>query len=194
MEEKAARAYDLAALKYWGPSTHINFPVWFYTDKCLSLVLGFQLLKSPSFGVLAARKLSIRTGRNEEHEPARICCSLEEVRFWVIVLLCFICSLDISGWLSGFCFDLLCRKSSGFSRGASMYRGVTRFFIGFYLASINCLYWLNSLFQLDSNYGCVLITFPFAGITNMEDGKLGLAELQETRTFILGHSVSSCIV
>ena len=29
MEEKAARAYDLAALKYWGPSTHINFPVIF---------------------------------------------------------------------------------------------------------------------------------------------------------------------
>ena len=27
MEEKAARAYDLAALKYWGPSTHINSPV-----------------------------------------------------------------------------------------------------------------------------------------------------------------------
>lgn len=26
-EEKAARAYDLAALKYWGPTTHINFPV-----------------------------------------------------------------------------------------------------------------------------------------------------------------------
>lgn len=29
MEEKAARAYDQAALKYWGPSTHINFPVIF---------------------------------------------------------------------------------------------------------------------------------------------------------------------
>ncbi|KAL2346506.1 hypothetical protein Fmac_000506 [Flemingia macrophylla] len=27
MEEKAARAYDLAALKYWGPSTHINFSI-----------------------------------------------------------------------------------------------------------------------------------------------------------------------
>lgn len=29
-EEKAARAYDLAALKYWGPTTHINFPVCFF--------------------------------------------------------------------------------------------------------------------------------------------------------------------
>lgn len=29
MEEKAARAYDLAALKYWGSATHINFPVGF---------------------------------------------------------------------------------------------------------------------------------------------------------------------
>lgn len=26
-EEAAARTYDLAALKYWGPQTTLNFPV-----------------------------------------------------------------------------------------------------------------------------------------------------------------------
>ncbi|KAM1137415.1 hypothetical protein ACFX15_014547 [Malus domestica] len=31
MEEKVARAYGLAALKYWGSSTHINFPLDIYT-------------------------------------------------------------------------------------------------------------------------------------------------------------------
>ncbi|PKA65972.1 AP2-like ethylene-responsive transcription factor ANT [Apostasia shenzhenica] len=37
MEEKAARAYDLAALKYWGPSTHINFPLEDYQDELLEM-------------------------------------------------------------------------------------------------------------------------------------------------------------
>ncbi|XP_050213019.1 AP2-like ethylene-responsive transcription factor ANT [Mercurialis annua] len=68
MEEKAARAYDLAALKYWGPSTHINFPLENYQDE------------------------------------------LEEMK-----------NMSRQEYVAH-----LRRKSSGFSRGASMYRGVTR--------------------------------------------------------------------
>ncbi|MCO5583661.1 hypothetical protein L7F22_037574 [Adiantum nelumboides] len=67
-EERAARAYDLAALKYWGPSTTINFPLENYQKE------------------------------------------LEEMRNMTKQEL--VASLR--------------RKSSGFSRGASMYRGVTR--------------------------------------------------------------------
>ncbi|MED6200911.1 hypothetical protein PIB30_089954 [Stylosanthes scabra] len=68
MEEKAARAYDLAALKYWGPSTHINFPLENYQNE------------------------------------------LEEMK-----------NMNRQEYVAH-----LRRKSSGFSRGASMYRGVTR--------------------------------------------------------------------
>ncbi|XP_027332922.1 AP2-like ethylene-responsive transcription factor CRL5 [Abrus precatorius] len=68
MEEKAARAYDLAALKYWGPSTHINFPLENYQAE------------------------------------------LEEMK-----------NMSRQEYVAH-----LRRKSSGFSRGASMYRGVTR--------------------------------------------------------------------
>ncbi|KAJ8543992.1 hypothetical protein K7X08_025610 [Anisodus acutangulus] len=67
-EEKAARAYDLAALKYWGPTATTNFPVSNYTKE------------------------------------------LEEMKHMTKQE--FIASLR--------------RKSSGFSRGASIYRGVTR--------------------------------------------------------------------
>ncbi|XP_074365943.1 AP2-like ethylene-responsive transcription factor ANT [Apium graveolens] len=68
MEEKAARAYDCAALKYWGSQTHINFPLESYQQQ-------LEDMKSMS--------------RQEYIAHLR-------------------------------------RKSSGFSRGASMYRGVTR--------------------------------------------------------------------
>ncbi|KAL5566603.1 hypothetical protein UlMin_029767 [Ulmus minor] len=67
-EDKAARAYDLAALKYWGTSTTTNFPI-----------------------------------TNYEKE-------LEEMKHMTRQE--FVASIR--------------RKSSGFSRGASMYRGVTR--------------------------------------------------------------------
>ncbi|KAH1161255.1 hypothetical protein AAZX31_01G022000 [Glycine max] len=67
-EEKAARAYDLAALKYWGPTATTNFPVSNYSKE------------------------------------------VEEMKH--VTKQEFIASLR--------------RKSSGFSRGASIYRGVTR--------------------------------------------------------------------
>ncbi|CAI9787160.1 unnamed protein product [Fraxinus pennsylvanica] len=67
-EEKAARAYDLAALKYWGSTTTTNFPI-----------------------------------SNYEKE-------LEEMKHMTRQE--YVASLR--------------RKSSGFSRGASIYRGVTR--------------------------------------------------------------------
>ncbi|KAI4382073.1 hypothetical protein MLD38_008080 [Melastoma candidum] len=67
-EDKAARAYDLAALKYWGPTATTNFPVSTYSRE------------------------------------------LEEMK--LVTKQEFIASLR--------------RKSSGFSRGASVYRGVTR--------------------------------------------------------------------
>ncbi|GAA0186779.1 DNA-binding transcription factor [Lithospermum erythrorhizon] len=67
-EEKAARAYDLAALKYWGTSTTTNFPISEYEKE-------------------------IEDMKNMTRQE-------------------FVASLR--------------RKSSGFSRGASIYRGVTR--------------------------------------------------------------------
>ncbi|KAI5056734.1 hypothetical protein GOP47_0028552 [Adiantum capillus-veneris] len=67
-EESAARAYDLAALKYWGPSTLTNFPVTDYTK-------------------------DIEEMQNVSREE-------------------YLASLR--------------RKSSGFSRGVSKYRGVAR--------------------------------------------------------------------
>ncbi|KAG6502740.1 hypothetical protein ZIOFF_035027 [Zingiber officinale] len=68
MEEKAARAYDLAALKYWGINTHINFQLEDYQEE-------------------------IEEMKNMTRQE-------------------FVAHLR--------------RKSSGFSRGVSMYRGVTR--------------------------------------------------------------------
>uniref|UniRef100_A0A804IJ90 AP2/ERF domain-containing protein n=1 Tax=Musa acuminata subsp. malaccensis TaxID=214687 RepID=A0A804IJ90_MUSAM len=67
-EEAAARAYDLAALKYWGPSTYTNFQVSDYDKE-------IQVMQSVT---------------KEEY--------LASIR----------------------------RKSSGFSRGVSKYRGVAR--------------------------------------------------------------------
>jgi hypothetical protein len=46
-EEKAARAYDLAALKYWGPTTTTNFPVRWWTSP-VNLVSTFAIMNVPT--------------------------------------------------------------------------------------------------------------------------------------------------
>ena len=43
-EDKAARAYDLAALKFWGPSSHINFPVIVQTFPFSYYIVFYHLL------------------------------------------------------------------------------------------------------------------------------------------------------
>ncbi|KAG6493665.1 hypothetical protein ZIOFF_048658 [Zingiber officinale] len=121
-EEKAARAYDLAAIKYWGPTTHTNFPLSTYEKE-------LQAMKNMT--------------RQE-----------------------FVANLR--------------RKSSGFSRGASVYRGVTRS-IDRKLSAHSSRFFASSLTILSS---------MFIGTTSMGDGKLELVEWQATRTCTLALSVS----
>nr|GEV40253.1 AP2-like ethylene-responsive transcription factor AIL1 [Tanacetum cinerariifolium] len=62
LEEKAARAYDLAALKYWGPTTHINFPLATYEKELEEMNMSRQ-----EFVANLRRKSSGGVTRHHQH-------------------------------------------------------------------------------------------------------------------------------
>ncbi|KAG8641117.1 hypothetical protein MANES_13G108800v8 [Manihot esculenta] len=67
LEEKAARAYDLAALKYWGPSAHINFPLENYQNELAEMKNMTRQEKSSGF----SRGASIYRGVTRHHQHGR---------------------------------------------------------------------------------------------------------------------------
>lgn len=74
------------------------------------------------------------------------------------------------------------RKSSGFSRGASIYRGVTRLDNVVHKLLL-ILFWYS--------HAIILFLPIWTGIISMEDGRLVSAVLLETRIFTLVPSVCS---
>ncbi|RDX90868.1 AP2-like ethylene-responsive transcription factor AIL1, partial [Mucuna pruriens] len=157
-EEKAAKAYDLAALKYWGPTTHINFPVRFLKTctlfsfaKVLPLLLVLQQYKIEArelnyleksnisyvfnlcgFNHYIVTVITLHVYRFLNAQLSTYEKELEEMKhmtrqeFVANLRSKFSLSPSYSTWKeSSFLFPSA-RKSSGFSRGASVYRGVTR--------------------------------------------------------------------
>ncbi|GMN34248.1 hypothetical protein TIFTF001_004590 [Ficus carica] len=125
MEEKAARAYDLAALKYWGPSTHINFPLGNYQKE------------------------------------------LEEMK-----------NMTRQEYVAH-----LRRKSSGFSRGASIYRGVT----SRYLATFFDIVRLCTQEEAAEAYDIAAIKFRgLNAVTNFDITRYDVDRIMASNTLLAG--------
>ncbi|KAM0002183.1 putative transcription factor AP2-EREBP family [Helianthus debilis subsp. tardiflorus] len=106
-EEKAARAYDMAALKYWGTSTTTNFPITNYEKE----IEDMKHMTRQEFVASIRRLATYLLFTVSQHVWEKILGP----------------SLVMQLFLNLVNHPLFrYRKSSGFSRGASMYRGVTR--------------------------------------------------------------------
>lgn len=129
-EESAARAYDLAAIKYWGISTFTNFPV-----RILSNLSFKNSLYGPSLNQSILPTISPdiwlweRNRNNADSNKRRISCFTQKVPTPYPPSSQFIIehyNVQFHGWTS-FWILFHYRKSSGFSRGVSKYRGVARY-------------------------------------------------------------------
>ena len=128
---------------------------------------------------LAGRELSRWARGDEKHDEARICGTLEKVGACYFAYIALyhpsVFSLLIS-CISEIVTDR--RRSSGFSRGASIYRGVTRFVCAEFAATF--CFFINKSTYIEKPHRYVHVDY-ITGITSMEDGSLGLAGLLETR-------------
>ena len=126
---------------------------------------------------LAGRELSRWARGDEKHDKARICGALEKVSACYFAY--SVSSLCI--FIDDFCISEIVtdrRRSSGFSRGASIYRGVTRFVCAEFAATF--CFFINKSTYIEKPHRYVHVDY-ITGITSMEDGSLGLAGLLETR-------------
>ena len=149
-----------------------------WITRSMYFLSGFQLYK--------------RTGGDETCDKARIYCVIAEV----YLILTYEALFIYFNTVNDNCTSLSNRKSSGFSRGASIYRGVTRFGIEVLQYIILIVWYCCCLcFSYIPSSSCKLYLrlLVLIGTINRVDGKQELAVLRVTKICTLEHLVSQQI-